>query len=154
MPRLSLVVLAALSMLPACRCSKESPEQRVRNTIDEVVKAARERDVKRVVAAVSEQYADAQGNRKEQIASAVRVQFLLHPNLYVVAKMSSLDCPEPTSARVVMFAAMASVPAGVVPDLRQLSADVYRFDLTLVDEEGDFRVVRATWAPATIADLL
>ena len=49
---------------------------------------------------------------------------------------------------------MASVPVGVLPDLRNLSADVYRFELTLVDEDGTWRVHRAAWAPATVKDLL
>jgi hypothetical protein len=53
-----------------------------------------------------------------------------------------------------MFAALASVPGGVLPDLKNLSADVYRFDLTLADEDGTWRVVRAAWSPATVKDLL
>jgi hypothetical protein len=54
-----------------------------------------------------------------------------------------------------MFAAMASVPtAGVLPDVRNLSADVYRFELTLGDESGTWRVQRAAWSPATVKDLL
>jgi len=31
---------------------------------------------------------------------------------------------------------------------------VYRFDLTMVDEDGAWRVVRAAWHPATTQDLL
>jgi hypothetical protein len=155
MVRLLSLAFVALWVLPGCRCSRSSPEEQVRKTIDEVVRAAHERDLKRMVAAVSEQYSDAQGNKKSDIAGMVRVQFLLHPNLYLVAKLSSLECPEATQARVAMFAAMASVPGGGgVPDLRKLSADVYRFDLTMIDEDGDWRVVRAAWAPATLQDLL
>ena len=92
--------------------------------------------------------------QQEHIVSLVRVQFLLHQNLYLVAKLSSLECPEPVQARVVMFAALASVPGGILPDLKNLSADVYRFDLTLADEDGTWRVVRAAWSPATARDLL
>jgi hypothetical protein len=154
MRRALFVVTLVMGFWPACRCSRQSPEERVRQTVDQVVKAAHERDVKRMIAAISEQYADAESNKKEQIAAVVRVQFLLHPNLYLVVKLSSVECPEATRAQVVLFAAMASVPAGSVPDLRKLSADVYRFDLTMVDEEGEFRVVRAAWSPATVGDLL
>jgi hypothetical protein len=82
------------------------------------------------------------------------VQFLLHPNLYLIAKIVSVECPEPGQASAVVYSAMASVPAGVLPDLRNLSADVYRFELVLVDEDGTWRVRRAAWAPATVQDLL
>jgi hypothetical protein len=153
-PALSLL-LAALFLLPGCRCSREAPEEQVRKAIDTVVKAVNERDLKPVAAAISEQYVDKEGNDKQRVLGLVRVQFLLHRNLYLVAKLSSLECPAPVSARVVMFAAMASVPtAGVLPDVRNLSADVYRFELTLGDESGTWRVQRAAWSPATVKDLL
>ncbi|HEX7507442.1 MAG TPA: hypothetical protein VF550_11765 [Polyangia bacterium] len=144
------LVLAA----PGCRRVRLSPEEQVRKAIDAVVKAVSERNIKPVAAAISAAYSDREGNDKKQIVSLVRVQFLLHPNLYLVTKVTALECPEPIQANVVVYAAMASVPAGVLPDLRNLSADVYRFELTLVDEDGTWRVHRAEWAPATVKDLL
>jgi hypothetical protein len=149
------LLLATLLLASDCRCSRESPEERARRAIDTVVKAVNERDVKPVAAAVSEQYSDKEGNDKQHVVALVRAQFLLHRNLYLVAKLSSLECPEPVQARAVVFAAMAAVPAaGMLPDLRNLSADVYRFDLTLADEDGTWRVLRAAWSPATVNDLL
>jgi hypothetical protein len=146
-----LVVLALAAT--GCRRSRLSPEEQVRKAIDAVVKAVGERDIKPVAAAVSKQYADGEGNDKKQVVSLVRVQFLLHPNLYLIAKIASVECPEPIQARAVVYVAMASMPSGTVPDLRNLSADVYRFELTLVDEDGTWRVHRAAWASATKNDL-
>ena len=150
-----LLLLAGLLLAPGCRCSRLSPEEQARKAIDAIVKAVNERDLKPVTARLSEQYSDKEGNDKQQVVALVRAQFLLHRNLYLVAKLSTLECPEPVSAHAVMFAAMASVPAaGMLPDLRNLSADVYRFDLTLADEDGTWRVLRASWSPATARDLL
>jgi hypothetical protein len=148
------VLLATLLLAPGCRRSRLSPEEQVRKAIDVAIKAVRERDIKPLVNAVSDQYSDRERNDKQRVLSLVRMQFVIHPNLYLVAKLSSVECPEPTQAHVVMFAALASVPPGVVPDPRQLSADVYRFELTMADEDGTWRVVRASWAPATVTDLL
>ncbi|MBN2575220.1 MAG: hypothetical protein JXP73_11715 [Deltaproteobacteria bacterium] len=147
-------LLALLLLCPGCRCSPSSPEERVRQTIDAVIAAVRERDIKPVANAVSEHYSDRERNDKQQVVSLVRMQFVVHPNLYLVTKISSIEFPEPAQARVLLFAALASVPAGVLPDLRNLSADVYRFDLAMADEDGTWRVQRASWAPATIKDLL
>jgi hypothetical protein len=154
MRRALVPLLLLLGLCPGCRCSRSSPEEQVRQTIDAVITAVRERDVKPVANAVSEHYSDHERNDKQQVVALVRMQFVVHPNLYLVAKISSIECPEPVQARVVIFAALASVPAGVLPDLRNLSADVYRFDLTMADEDGTWRVVRAAWAPATVKDLL
>jgi hypothetical protein len=148
------LLLVALLVSPACRRKRLSPEDQVRQAIDVAVKAVRERDVKTLNDAVSEQYSDRERNDKQRVIAMVRMQFVVHPNLYLVAKTSSVECPEPTVAQVLMFAALASVPSGVAPDLRQLSADVYRFDLTMADEDGTWRVVRAVWAPASVKDLL
>ena len=148
------VVLVALLAASGCRRSRLSPEEQVRRAIDRVVKAVGERDIKPVAAAVSAQYADKEGNDKQNVVSLVRVQFLLHPNLYLFAKTFSVECPKPNEARALVFAAMASVPAGVPPDLKNLSADVYRFDIVLVQEDGTWRVLGADWGPATVQDLL
>lgn len=148
---LSMVITLAAT---GCRRPRLSPEEQVRKAMDAVVTAVRDRELKSVAASVSEQYADSEGGDKKQIVSQVRVQFLLHPNLYLIAKTTSIECPEPGQASVVVYAAMASVPAGALPDLRSLSADVYRFELTLADEDGSWRVRRAAWNPATVKDLL
>ena len=150
-----LVFLIALVLVAStCRRMHLSPEEQVRKAIEVVVNAVGERNIKPVAASVSEQYADRNGNDKKQIVSLVRMQFLLHPNLYLVTKITSVECPEPIQSHVVLYAAMASLPTSVQPDLRNLSADVYRFDITLVDENGTWRVCSAAWAPATVKDLL
>jgi len=152
--RVSVLFIVLVVWASGCRRARLSPQEQVRKAIDAVVAAVRERDIKPVAAAVSEQYEDKEGNDKKQIVSLVRVQFLLHPNLYLMAKIATVECPVPGQAGAVVYAAMASVPAGVLPDLRKLSADVYRFELTLVDENGTWRVCRASWHPATVQDLL
>jgi len=126
----------------------------VRQAIDTVVKAVNERKLAPVTAAVSEQYSDEEGNKKEQIVGYLRAQFILRQNLYLVVKLSSLEFPEPGRARVVAFAAMAATSGGALPDLRNLSADVYRFDIRMADEDGVWRVRGADWSPATVKDLL
>jgi hypothetical protein len=146
-------LLLLVAMAAACH-SRLSPEQRVRQAIQGVVKAAAARDLKPIAAFVSDRYADDEHNDKQQVVSLVRVQFVLHPNLYLVTKIASLACPAPAQADVVLFAAMASVPASGLSDLSRWSGDVYRFELALVDENGTWRVRRASWTQASVQDLL
>lgn len=150
----ALLLLVCTVAVPKCRCSQSTPEEQVRQAIDSVVKAVNDRELKPVAAAISDQYADDDGNHKEQLVGYLRAQFVLRRNLYLVVKLSSIACPEPTQAKVVAFAAMAATSGGVLPDLRNLSADVYRFDIHMADEDGAWRVVGADWKPATVKDLL
>jgi len=150
----AIFLLFCVIAVPACRCSKSTPEEQVRQAIDTVVKAVNERQLGPVAAAISEQYSDEDGNHKEQLVGYLRAQFILRQNLYLVVKLSSLECPEPGHARVGAFAAMAATSGGALPVLRSLSADVYRFDIRMADEDGVWRVVGADWSPATVKDLL
>jgi hypothetical protein len=150
---LSSFLLVLLLLAPGCRRARLSPEQQVRKAIDVAVQAVRERELKPLGKAVSDSYADREGNDKQRILSLVRMQFVLHPNLYLLVKVAAVDCPAPGEARAVVFAAMASVPPGVVPDPRQIAADVYRFELAMADEDGTWRVLGAAWQPASVADL-
>lgn len=125
----------------------------MRRALDGVVEAVAKRHIKPVAAAVSEQYADGEGNDKKQILALLRAQLLLHPNLHLLSKVTSVESPEPGFVRVIAYAAMASVSPGAPPDLRNLSADVCRFELTWADEGGAWRVNRAAWAPALARDL-
>jgi hypothetical protein len=148
------LLLATLLLAPGCRRSRLSPEEQVRKAIDVAVQAVRERDIKPLTRAVSDSYSDREQNDKQKILSLVRMHFVLHPNLYLLSKISSVDCPSPTEARVIVFAAMASVPPGVVPDPLKIAADVLRFELAMVDEDGTWRVASASWAPASVKELL
>ena len=149
--RVTLIVAVAL-VAQGCR-RRLSPEEQVRAALDVVVTAIRELKIKPVAAALSDQYSDADGNDKKQIVALLRAQLLFHPNLYLVSKITSIQCPEASQAQVVVFAAMASVPAEIPTSFRNLSADVYRFELSLADEDGTWRVRSASWAPALKSDL-
>jgi len=147
------VGLLLAASLAACH-KRLSPEERARQAIQAVVKAVAARDLKPIVGFVSDEYQDDEHNDKQQVVSLVRVQFVLHPNLYLLTRIVSLECPVPTQANLVLFAAMASVPASDLSDLSRWSGDVYRFELALVDENGTWRVRRASWASASAQDLL
>jgi hypothetical protein len=151
--RLLVLLLLGLGAMPACR-KRLSAEDQVREAIASAVEGVRERKVKKVAAIVSSQYADQEGRDRQSIVDLARAQILLRPNLFLVTRISSVACPEAGQCDAVVLAAMASVPTQDLSGLASSQADVYRFDLGLVDEDGSWRVRRASWAPASVKDLL
>ena len=149
----ALLLALLLGLAPGCR-KRVSAEDQVREAIDSAAQGVRDRKVKKVAAIVSQQYADKEGHDRQAILGVLRAHILLRPNLYLVTRISSVVCEELGQCGVRMLAAMASVPTETLPDLVKLQADVYRFDLTLVDEDGSWRVRSAVWYPASAKDLL
>jgi hypothetical protein len=150
--RLLVVLLVGLVAVPTCR-KRLSAEDQVREVIASAVEGARERKVKKVVAIVSSQYADSEGRDRRAVVDLVRAHVLVRPNLYLVTRISSVACKKPGQCDARVVAAMASVPTETLSDLAKSQADVYRFDLGLVDEDGIWRARSATWAPASVQDL-
>jgi hypothetical protein len=151
--RLVLVLSIGLAAASACR-KRLSPEDRVREVIEGAVEGAREHKVKKVVAIMSSRYADKEGRDRQALVDLVRAHILLRPNLYLVAHVSSVACEQPGQCDAQVLAAMASVPTKALSDLPKSQADIYRFDLSLVDEDGTWRVRTANWARASVKDLL
>lgn len=151
--RLLVIVLVGLVLVPSCR-KRLSAQDQVRDVIADAVLGVRERKVKKVAAIVSSQYRDKEGHDRQAVLDLVRAQVLLRPNIYLFTRVMTVECEQPGSCSAVVIAAMASVPMQSPADLARAQADVYRFDLDFVDEDGDWRVRRAGWAQAGVKDLL
>lgn len=148
-----LVFLVAAALCPACH-KRVSAETQVREAIESVTQGVRDRKVKKIAAVVSQEYRDKDGNDRKAILDVVRANILLRPNVFLVSHVSSVTCEPSAGCEAAVVAAMASVPSQSLSDLLKSQADVYRFDLTFVDEDGTWRVRAATWRPAGPQDLL
>lgn len=151
-PWLLLLVLSAV-LVSACR-KHLSAEAQVREAIESATQGVRDRKVKRIAAIVSQDYRDKDGNDRKAILDLVRANILLRPNVFLIPHISSVTCGPSAPCEAAVVAAMASVPSQSLSDLLKSQADVYRFDLTFVPEDGAWRVRSAAWRPASPQDLL
>jgi hypothetical protein len=151
--RLLVMALAGCLVTPACR-KRLSAQDQVREAVAEAVDGVREHKLKRVAAIVSTQYVDKEGHDRQAVVDIVRAHILLHRNLYIFSRISTIDCNEPGLCNATVLAAMAAVPGASPADLVKAQADVYRFTLRFVDEDGAWRVRNASWSRASVKDLL
>jgi hypothetical protein len=143
---------ASTALASACR-KRLSAEAEVREAIETAAQGVRDRKLKKIAALVSQEYRDRDGNDRKAILDVVRAHILLRPNVFLISHVSSVTC-EPATCTAAVVAAMASVPSQDLSDLLKSQADVYRFDLTFVGEDGTWRVRSAQWRPAGAQDLL
>lgn len=100
---------------------------------------------------VSDAYHDDGGQDKRAILGLLFVQFRRYESIHLFTRIDRIEIRE-LHATARVFAAMAGRPIPRAEDLPALRADLYRFDLTLTEEGGEWRVTRSSWRPAVLTD--
>jgi hypothetical protein len=77
-----------------------------------------------------------------------------HSAVYLLTRVSALELSAPGEAHAQVLVAMAGTPIADASALLGVRADLYRFDVKLREEDGDWRVTAAEWQPATAADFV
>lgn len=127
---IALAVLAA--SLSGCGTRPE-PELAVRTVIEQAEAGAEARDVGAVMDLVSDDYSDAAGRDRRALRALVRGYFVVNPQIELLLQIRSVEFPESNRARVRLR--VASIGS------TQLDAQAWQLDL--VEESGDWRLLRA-----------
>lgn len=142
-----------IGTLVLAACSKpDSPETRVRAAIATAVAAAQKKDIGPLKGMVSDKYADAQGQDKRAVESILRFYFLRNQSIHLLTRTSSVTFPQNDRALAVVYVGMAAQPVASVDELERLRADLFRFEITFVDEGGEWRAISAEWRRAEFVD--
>ncbi len=137
----SLTLVAALA-LAACGGS-DSPESRIRATIDELAEAGEAGEIAPFGDAIADDYADLRSNDRRTVLMTLRgIMLRSSGQLLVFADTESVtmitDDLAEASVRVRF--------AGADLDRFALETAVYRFVLTFERDGGDWMIVSARWA--------
>ncbi len=144
----ALAVFAAVAVLgPLAGCgTADDRETAVRKVLEQAEQAAEARDVGDAMALVSADYLDARGLDRDGLRNAVRGYFVLNPSLRLAVRVQSLQFPDSNRARARLQVGSVGRGSGGV-DL-----DLGRFDVQLVEEGGDWRLLRADHVDGGPAD--
>jgi hypothetical protein len=78
---------------------------------------------------------------------------LRNKSIHLFSRVQDITLGEDkTQADVILYVAMAGVPVTNVDQLMLVRADLYRFDLAVKREDGDWRVTAGSWHEARLAD--
>lgn len=140
--------LAAIVVLVLAACGREpSPEDRIREVITAAETAAEARDLSDVMELVSDRYADLRGQDKAAIRDVMRGYFLINQSIHLLVTVDDIEFPgnDLASAHVTV-GMLGRQDAGA--DDWGLAADVYEFDVRLLNEDDEWRLVSAEWVRA------
>lgn len=134
-------VTAVMMMLTACGEPRSEPEAEVRAWVAAGVEAAENKERRGLIGQVSESYADARGNDRNDIENMLRIYFLRQHKIGLLTKIEEITIYGDTAARLIMTVGMAGTNDGVMG----FSADAYRFDMELEKDGSEWLLIAARW---------
>lgn len=135
--------LAAL----ATGCAANDPEADIRELIAAAEEAAEARDVGFFSDVLGESYRDARGNDREEMLRALRGYFIANQRIEIVSRVDEIVIEGEDAARAVVHAGMLGRRSGTAL-IDGLDADLYRFEIELVNDGGDWQVIGADFKRA------
>jgi hypothetical protein len=152
--RRTLATLALLAGATAIACQRDEPtaHDRILATLAAAEQAAEAGDAAALKSGISDAYRDAAGRDKQAVGAIVGLHLLQQRSVHLLTRVVSVAVEPPGEARAEVLVAMAASPIDGPELLAGVRADLYRFDLSLREENGNWRVVSAAWRPAVLDD--
>jgi hypothetical protein len=142
----ALMVIVALGCLlavfPGCR--KKTEEDKVKKVVTSVQEAAEEKDVKKILAALSKTYRDPQGNDYNAIKGLLLGYFFRHQKVHVYIPEIVISI-EGASGKAEFQAVLTGGQSGSVAGVLPEALGMYAFDVSFRKEENEWKVVSASW---------
>jgi hypothetical protein len=145
MKALGLVVAAATMLVSACGAS--DPEAEIRALLAAAEEAAEARDVGFFNDALGAGYRDARGNDRGELIRLVRGFFIANQRIEIVSRIDEIVLEGEDAARAVLHAGMVGQRTGAAL-IDGIDADLYRFELELVNDGGDWQIIGADYRRA------
>ena len=137
-----VIVLMILAVLCLTGCHKDTDEDKIKNIIAGVQKAAGEKDTRTVLGHLSKTYRDPQGNNYDGIKGLLLFYFMKHRQ--VNAYVPDLDISIENNAAQVSFQAVLS-GAGAGQGLLPEALGIYAFNVVMQKESGTWKITSAKW---------
>lgn len=122
--------------------------------IDEAETAIEARSLLDARSFLSDLYQDEAKRNKQSLLRLLSGYFLRNHSIHLLVQIERIDLSDAERPAVTLYVAMAGTPLADVEAMLNMRAALYRFDLELNREEGEWRLVSSHWQPATREDFL
>jgi hypothetical protein len=133
---------AALAAAMVAGCETSDPEAEIRTLLAAAEGAAEARDAGFFGAIVGEGYRDSRGQDRTELLRMLRGYFIANQRIEVVSRVDEVVLEGADAARAVVHAGLLGQRSGAEL-LAGVEADLYRFELELVNEGGEWRIIGA-----------
>ncbi len=140
-----LMIVVPFAVLAGC--GRTDPEATVRARLEAAEAAAEARDAGFFGDLIAGSYSDSRGNDRTAIMRLVRGYFLANQRVEIVSRVDDVRILGDDAAEAVVYAGIAGQRSGA-ERLGGIGVNLYRFDLELVSEGGEWQVIGAKWERA------
>ncbi len=141
-----MIVIIAFGLflsLPACQ--KENEQDRVKKIIATVQKAAEEKDIRKIINNLSRNYRDSKGNDYDGIKGLLLAYFFRHQKIHVFIPDIEVNIEDSRARAVFQAVLTGGSKTETVTDIFPESLGMYAFEVSLIKESGDWKVISAQW---------
>jgi hypothetical protein len=143
MRRSLVLTLSALLGAATGGCGPDDPQAELRELIVEAESAAEARDTGYFRDVISTSYADRRGQRRDDVVNVIRGIFLTNTTVEVISRIETIELAGTQAAKVKLQCALVGKREGA--SLFDVDGDLYRIELELVRENGNWRIISADW---------
>ena len=136
-----IVILASMLALGACGGDPSDPEAEIRAWVDTMQTHAEAKERRDIIDKVSEAYADARGNNRDDVENMLRVYFLRANRIALISRIDEIRIIDDSYAEVSLMVGMA----GTQDTGLGINADAYNFELELEHDGDEWLLVSARW---------
>lgn len=129
---------------PACK-KPVSEEDRIKAMINETADLAEVKDIKGILENVSEGYKDPEGNNRDALKVILFVYFQGYEKVGVFVRDIQVTVEGDEAQAQVKVILTGGEDPETIGDVVPASAGGYLIDIKLVNEAGEWMVVRGTW---------
>ncbi len=140
-----LVIVFAGLFISMQTCHKQSEQDRVKKAIVTVQKAAEEMEIRKILDNLSKSYRDSEGNDYNSIKGLLLAYFSRHPKIHVFIPDIAVTIEDSRARAAFQAVLTGGSKTEAVTDIFPESMGMYEFDVSLVKESGDWKVISARW---------
>ncbi len=149
----NLICLLFGLLLSGCGGPDSSPEQKLRDTIEQIQAAAEDRNLSDLMGHISDSYRDVRGRDKKNIRAIGQFQFVRNQNIHTFKRIKSVTLEDDQHASAIILVALAGRPIDNASALSGLRADLMGFELKFIFNQT-WQIVSAHWRRAEVSDFL
>ena len=138
--------LAVCLMLAACSGDKLTAEDRVHALIDAMEQSVEAGSVREAIRFLHADYKDPRHTGRQAAGRTLFGITQRHRDIHLFTLTKTVELTaQKDSATAVVFVAMTGIPVESVEAVISVKADLYRFELVLVEEDGEWRILSSRW---------
>jgi len=151
---LSFAYLLFAFLLSGCGQDASSAEEKIKEDLAKLEQAAEERDLGPLKKAILDEYSDNEGFDKKSIIQFIQLRFIRQQSIHLLTRIKSVEVLAADNAIADVLVAMAGRPLDDVGTLMGMSADLFRFEVELKEQNDNWKVAKANWRRATPDEFL